>query len=105
MSVRLRYATSRAGLHARPAAVFVRAVLDSGSAVRIGRAASAGSSTGSWAGSSAGSAAGSAAGSVDARSIVSVLALDIKAGEAVVLIGDDEEVLDRLVALLETAPI
>jgi phosphocarrier protein len=68
-----------AGLHARPAAVFVQAVLDSGGSVRVGR------ETGE---------------PVDARSIVSVLALDIQPGETVVLSGDGE-LLDGLAALLE----
>lgn len=76
----LRAAFCRAGLHARPAAVFVRAVLDSREEVRIGRPK------------------GDLA---DARSIVSVLALDLQPGEAVVLRSDDEKLLDRLAALLE----
>jgi len=92
--MRLRYAISSVGLHARPAAVFVQAVLDSGSAVRIGRSAGDPNADG------ADGAGG--AGSVDARSIVSVLTLDIKPGEAIVLIGEDERVLDRLAAILES---
>ena len=78
----LRAAFCRAGLHARPAAVFVRAVLDSREEVRIGRP-------------------GSSSSFADARSIVSVLALDIQPGEAVVLHADDGQLLDRLAALLE----
>ncbi len=44
-------------------------------------------------------------GPVNARSILSVLALDARGGEEVVLTADGdgaEEALDRLVALLET---
>ena len=70
-----------AGLHARPAAVFVKAVLDSGHGVSIGRPEGA---------------------LADARSIVAVLGLDILPGEAVVLQCDDVELLDRLAAMLET---
>lgn len=70
----------KAGLHARPAASFVKAVLDSREEVRIGRPEG---------------------GSADARSIVSVLALDIQPGEAVVVRCGDEELLERLTALLE----
>jgi len=78
--VGIRAAISKAGLHARPAAVFVKAVLDSGATVHVGRRDGA---------------------PVDARSIVSVLALDIQPGERLVLTGGDEELLDRLAALLE----
>lgn len=77
----VRKAFCKAGLHARPAAVFVKAVQDSGQDVRIGRPG------------------GSLA---DARSIVSVLALDIQPGEAVVLSADDERLVRRLAGLLET---
>ena len=85
----VREAICKAGLHARPAAVFVKAVLDSGHAVRVGRRRSrpeGESGEGRF---------------VDARSIVSVLALDIQPGEAVVLRGDDNELLERLAGLLE----
>lgn len=75
----MKIAVCRAGLHARPAAVFVKAVLDSGASVRVGR------ESGEY---------------VDARSIVSVLALDIQPGERVVLSGEDR-FLDALAALLE----
>jgi phosphocarrier protein len=78
--------TSAEGLHARPAALFVRAATGSGLAVRITRAA-----TGADA---------------DARSILSVLALDVRHGDEVVLAADGDgadEVLDRLVALLTGA--
>jgi phosphocarrier protein HPr len=71
------------GLHARPAAEVVRAVLDSGGAVRLGRPGGK---------------------LVDARSIVSVLSLDIQAGEEVVVAGGDEGLVRRLAALVGTAP-
>lgn len=71
-----------AGLHARPAAVFVKAVIDSGHGVSIGRPDDESL--------------------VDARSMVSVLGLDIQPGEAVVLQCDDLKLLERLAALLET---
>jgi phosphocarrier protein HPr len=76
----VRVVSCKAGLHARPAAVFVKAVLDCGAAVRVGREGGV---------------------PADARSIVSVLALDIQPGEVVVLTGDDDELLDRLAAVLE----
>ncbi|WP_246001934.1 HPr family phosphocarrier protein [Allorhizocola rhizosphaerae] len=66
-------------LHARPAAVFVQAVLDSGQAVGIARPGGA---------------------AADARSILSVLALDIRSGERVVLSGGSRDVLDRLAGVL-----
>jgi len=74
-------AISKAGLHARPAAVFVKAVQNWAPGALIGRPG------------------GDA---VQARSIVSVLALDIQPGESVVLTGPDADSLDKLAALLET---
>jgi len=71
------------GLHARPAALFVRAAAESGLAVRIGRA--------------------DGESDVDARSILAVLALDVRRGDEVRLCADGEgaeRVLDRLVAVL-----
>lgn len=70
----------RKALHARPAALFVRAAIDSGAFVMLGRPGAA---------------------PVDARSIVSVLGLDIRAGEEVEL-SAPEAVLGRLVAVLES---
>jgi phosphocarrier protein HPr len=67
-------------LHARPAAVFVQAVLDSGQAVGIARPGD-----------------GVVA---DARSILSVLALDVRGGERVVLSGGPADVLERLAGML-----
>jgi phosphocarrier protein HPr len=76
----MRIVICKAGLHARPAAVFVKAVLDSGALVRVGR---------------------SQGEPVDARSIISVLALDIQPGETVVLTGAGTEPLDKLAEMLE----
>lgn len=76
------------GLHARPAARFVRAVQDSGLPVRVARADGAG------------------AGEVNAASILGVLGLGVRRGEEVVLScegggsGGAERVLGELVALL-----
>jgi phosphocarrier protein len=70
------------GLHARPAALFVKAVGASGVAVRVAKA------TGD---------------SVDARSILGVLSLDIRQGDEVVLTADGEgadAALDGLAAML-----
>lgn len=75
----VRLAPSKAGLHARPAALFVKAVLSSGTTVHIGRPGGE---------------------PVDARSIVSVLSLDIRPGEEVVLESADDELLERLADLL-----
>jgi phosphocarrier protein len=78
----MRTAICKAGLHARPAAVFVKAVLESGERIRLSRPHGV---------------------AVDARSIVSVLALDIRPGETVVLTGPDP-LVDGLAALLEADP-
>jgi phosphocarrier protein HPr len=70
------------GLHARPAAVFVRAAADSAVAVSVGRPDGP---------------------AVDARSILAVLSLDVRHGEEVVLRADGpdaEATLGRLAALL-----
>lgn len=77
MELRVRVKES---LHARPAATFVRAVLDSGLPVRIGRPGDE---------------------PADARSILSVLALDIRHGEEVMLTAPSRELLENLAALLE----
>lgn len=72
-----------AGLHARLAALFVKAVADTGIAVRIDKPG-----TGATA---------------DARSILAVLALDVRRGDVVVVSADGDradEVLDQLVALM-----
>jgi phosphocarrier protein HPr len=75
--------SSRDGLHARPAALFVRAAAESGVAVRISKV-----TTGT---------------SADARSILAVLGLDVRHGDDVVLSADGDDVdaaLDRLAAML-----
>lgn len=72
----------RESLHARPAASFVQAVLDSGEPVGIARPGGA---------------------PADAASILSVLALDIDADEEVVLTAASPALLDRLAALLDHA--
>jgi phosphocarrier protein HPr len=82
MSERTVTIASSVGLHARPAALFVQAATASGLAVRIGRVGQE---------------------LVDARSILSVMALGAKHGEEVVLSADGDgavEALDELVALL-----
>lgn len=74
------------GLHARPAALFVKAVASVGLPVKIGKA---GTDDG-----------------VDARSILAVLALDVRHGDEVVLSADGDgadAALDHLVALLSGA--
>lgn len=73
---------SEVGLHARPAARFVQAVVDSGVPVRIGRPG---------------------AEAVDGRSILSVLALDVRHGEEVVITAEGPgsgRALDHLADLL-----
>lgn len=71
-----------AGLHARPAAAFVKAVLDTGAPIRIGRPGGQ---------------------SADARSIVSVLALDFKHGEEAVLTAPSLAAVEALGQLLGRA--
>lgn len=69
---------SAEGLHARPAALFVKAAAESGEAVRIAKAGS----------------------EVDARSILAVLSLDVRHGDEVLLTADTEATLDTLTTLL-----
>lgn len=72
------------GLHARPAALFVKAATDTGVTVTIGKAGSDGHA--------------------DARSILAVLALDVRHGDDVVLRADGDNAdaaLDKLAALLQ----
>jgi len=79
---------SPVGLHARPAAVFVRAVVASGLAVTISRVVSADAD---------------ARAPTDARSILGVLALDVGHGEEVELTADGAgaaAVLAQLASLL-----
>ncbi|MEJ3744342.1 HPr family phosphocarrier protein [Actinomycetes bacterium KLBMP 9797] len=73
---------SRVGLHARPAALFVQAAARQPVPVRIGK---------------------DGRDPADARSILSVLALDVRGGDEVVLTADGdgaEAALDELAALL-----
>jgi phosphocarrier protein HPr len=71
---------SAEGLHARPAAMFVKAAAESGEAVRIAKAES----------------------EVDARSILAVLSLDVRHGDEVLITTDTEPTLDALATLLTT---
>ena len=83
-AVRVRV-TSPVGLHARPAAVFVQAVVASGLPVVISKPDDAASA------------------SADARSILAILSLDVACGDEVELSADGEradDVLASLAALL-----
>ena len=74
---------SAVGLHARPAALFVRAAVATGLPVTVGRPDSE---------------------QVDARSILRVMSLGVKHGESLVLRAEGagaDEALDALVAMLE----
>jgi phosphocarrier protein HPr len=73
------------GLHARPAAVFVKAAADTGIAVRIAKSG--------------------ADRSVDARSILAILSLDVRHGDEVILHAADETALEKLATLLEDANV
>jgi phosphocarrier protein HPr len=73
---------SRVGLHARPASLFVQAAAAQSVPVRVGKPGGE---------------------LVDARSILSVLALDARGGEEVILLADGdgaEAALDELAALV-----
>ena len=75
---------SAVGLHARPAALFVRAATQSGVAVQIGK---------------------DGVDPVDARSILAVLSLDVRGGDEVFLRAEGdgaEAALDSLTTLLAT---
>jgi phosphocarrier protein len=75
---------SRVGLHARPASLFVQTAGRQKARVTIGKPGGE---------------------PVNARSILSVLSLDVHSGEEVVLYADGDgaaEALDQLVAVLET---
>jgi phosphocarrier protein len=91
-SIRVRV-TSPEGLHARPAALFVRAVLDSGLGVTITKI------------SDDENAPPSALAPTDARSILGVLALDVSQGDEVELSATGSRagaVVAALAALLAT---
>lgn len=88
MPVRTTTVTAEVGLHARPAAVFVRAVIDSGQPVTIAKPGHP---------------------AVDARSLLAVMSQDYECGCAVELaVADDgdsvaaNEALDGLVRLLSS---
>jgi phosphocarrier protein len=73
---------SAVGLHARPAALFVQAVTESGKKITIARPGDA---------------------TAPANSILAVMAMGVQHGETIELASDDEgtdEVLDSLVELL-----
>lgn len=74
---------SPVGLHARPAALFVQAVVASGLPVFVSKPDDA----------------GGGAGPVDARSILAVLALDVACGDEVELVTDGENADDVLTSL------
>lgn len=78
------------GLHARPAAVFVKAAAEAGLVITIAKlSGEAGPGDG-----------------VDARSILAILALDVRHGDDVLLRADGsgaDDTLDRLAALLGDA--
>lgn len=83
MAQRTVVVASQVGLHARPAALFTSAVIGSGIPVTVGRPGSP---------------------AVDARSILAVMGLAVKHGDAVELAAtgsDADRVLDELVELLE----
>lgn len=71
--------TTEVGIQARPATVFVATAAEADGEVAIAKAG------------------GDAH---DAKSILQVLTLDVRPGDEIVLEGDDEAVLDRLVALV-----
>lgn len=84
MAIRTVTVGSKVGLHARPASLFVQAVAAAGVPVQIGKPGGP---------------------LADARSILSVLALDARGGDEVVLAAEGanaEAVLDELAALVAT---
>ena len=83
MVSRIATVASAVGLHARPATIFVKAAVDTGLAVKVGRPGQK---------------------MVDARSILMVMSLGVKCGEQVELTAegpDAEARLDELAALVE----
>jgi len=84
MAERRAVVGSKVGLHARPAALFVRTVAKLPVKVTVAK---------------------DGKDPVDAASILAVLALDVRGGEEIVLAADGdgaEQALDELVALVET---
>ncbi|HLU29789.1 MAG TPA: HPr family phosphocarrier protein [Glycomyces sp.] len=72
--------TTEVGIQARPATVFVQTAARSAAEVRIAKTGMSEHH--------------------DAKSILQVLTMDIRPGDAIVLTSDDETVLDRLAALV-----
>jgi phosphocarrier protein len=70
---------SKVGLHARPAGIFVKAVTETGLPVTIAKPGGQ---------------------PVDARSILSVLGLDVRSGDQVILACEREQAVEDLAALL-----
>ncbi|MEU6250143.1 HPr family phosphocarrier protein [Glycomyces sp. NPDC047010] len=75
--------STEVGIQARPATVFVETAASSPGEVTIAKTGEDGAH--------------------DAKSILQVLVLDVRPGDEIVLTGDDEDVLDRLVALVTDA--
>lgn len=104
MAERRAIVTSPDGLHARPAALFVRAVGDSGIAVRIAKVSTDRVGTNQPGTNQPGTnQPGTSQPSADGRSILAVLGLDVRQGDEVLLSADGDgadEALDRLVAML-----
>ncbi|WP_460496618.1 HPr family phosphocarrier protein [Glycomyces tarimensis] len=71
--------TTEVGIQARPATVFVDTAAESAADVTIAKPGGE---------------------PHDAKSILQVLTLDVRAGDDVILTGDEEDVLDRLAALV-----
>ena len=71
--------TTEVGIQARPATVFVGTAAESRADVAIAKPGGD---------------------PHDAKSILQVLTLDVRSGDEIVLTGDDEEILDRLAALV-----
>jgi len=71
--------TTEVGIQARPATVFVETAAEADGEVSIAKPGG---------------------GPYDAKSILQVLTLDVRSGNEIILGADDEEVLDRLEALV-----
>jgi phosphocarrier protein HPr len=79
MAERRAKVTTEVGIQARPATVFVATAGESRADVQIAKPGGD---------------------PHDAKSILAVLTLDVRSGDEIVLTGDDEAVLDRLVDLV-----
>jgi phosphocarrier protein len=82
MATRRVKVSTEVGIQARPATVFVGTAAESRADVTIAKAGGD---------------------PHDAKSILQVLTLDVRSGDEIVLEGDDEEILDRLVDLVSGA--